>query len=65
MIIKADNNKDEFSPEFIRRCNKNSIIFELCFIYKHFMNRVNKRHIYTTDYKIRSLLFNADLSLKF
>jgi len=65
IIIKADNNKDEFGFEFIRKYNKNNIIFESCFIYKYFINKVNKRHIYTTDYKIKSLLFDADLLLKF
>jgi len=65
IIMRTDNDKGEFSLEFIRRYNKDKIVFEPCLIYKHFINRVSERHIYTTDYKARSLLFNTDLSLKF
>ena len=65
VIIKADNNKGEFGSKFQSIYNKDGIIFKPCFIYKHFINRVNERHIYTTDYKTRSLLFNADLLLEF
>ena len=41
------------------------IIFEPCPPYKHSLNSVSERGIYTIDYKIRSLLFNTDLPLEF
>ena len=65
MIIKADNDKGEFGLEFVRRCNKDGIVFKPCPAYKHSINRVSERQIYTTDYKARSLLFDADLPLEF
>ena len=65
VIVRADNDKGEFGLEFIWRYNEDSIVFEPCLIYKHFINKVSERHIYTTDYKARSLLFNADLLLEF
>jgi len=65
VIVRADNDKGEFGPEFVQRCNEDGIVFESCPAYKHSMNRVSERHIYTTDYKARSLLFNADLPLEF
>ena len=34
-------------------------------MYKHSINRVSKRHLYITNYKVRSLLFNADLPKDF
>ena len=65
VIMKADNDKSEFGFKFVRRYNKDGIIFELYFTYKYSMNKVSERHIYITDYKTRSLLFNIDLLLKF
>ena len=61
VMVRADNGKGEFGPEFQSMCNKDSIIFEPYLIYKHSINRVNKRHLYITNCKARLLLFNADL----
>ena len=41
------------------------IIFKPCPPYKHSLNSVSERGIYTIDYKIRSLLFNTDLPPEF
>ena len=65
VTVRADNDKGEFGPEFVQRYNEDGIVFEPCPAYKHSMNGVSKRHIYTTDYKARSLLFDADLPLEF
>ena len=65
VIVRADNGKGEFSPEFQSICNKDGIIFEPCPAYKHSMNRVSERHLYTTNCKARLLLFNADLPKDF
>ena len=63
--MRADNDKSEFGLEFVRRYNKDNIIFKSYSIYKYSINRVNERYIYITDYKTRLLLFNADLFLEF
>ena len=41
------------------------IIFEPYPPYKHSLNSISKRGIYIIDYKIRSLLFDADLPPEF
>jgi len=33
VIVRADNDKGEFGLEFIRRCNKDGIVFEPCLTY--------------------------------
>jgi len=65
VTVRADNDKGEFGPEFVRRCNEDGMAFEPCPAYKHSMNGVSERHIYTTDCKARSLLFDADLPPEF
>ena len=65
VIIRANNGKGEFSSKFQSIYNKDSIIFEPCPIYKHSINRVSERHLYTTNCKARLLLFNANLSKDF
>ena len=61
VIVRANNGKGEFGPKFQTICNKDDIVFEPCPIYKHSINGVSERHLYTTNCKARSLLFNADL----
>ena len=61
VIIRANNNKGEFGLKFQSIYNKDGIIFKPCPIYKHSINRVNKRHLYITNYKARLLLFNTNL----
>ena len=65
VIVRADNSKGEFGPEFQSMCNKDGIVFEPCPAYKHSMNRVSEKHLYTTNCKARLLLFNADLPKDF
>jgi hypothetical protein len=65
IIIRADNDRGEFRPEFQRRYKEKGMQFKPCPPYKHSMNRVSKQAIYTVDYKIRSLLFDAGLSVEF
>ena len=65
VMVRADNGKGEFGPEFQSICNKDGIIFKPCPAYKHSMNGVSERHLYTTNYKARSLLFDADLPKDF
>ena len=65
VIVRADNSKGEFSPKFQSIYNKDSIIFEPYPAYKHSINGVSERHLYTTNCKVRLLLFNADLPKDF
>jgi hypothetical protein len=61
VMVRANNDKGEFGPKFQTIYNKDSIIFEPYPAYKHSINGVSERHLYTTNCKVRSLLFNADL----
>ena len=61
VIVRADNNKGEFGFKFQTIYNKDGIIFKPYPTYKHSINRVSERHLYTTNYKARSLLFNTNL----
>ena len=60
-MVRANNTKGEFGPEFQNRCKKDGIQFEPCPAYKHSLNGVSERAVYTTDCKIRSLLFDSKL----
>jgi hypothetical protein len=64
-ILTADNSKGEFGPKFQSIYNKDGIIFKPCPIYKHSINGVSERHLYTTNCKARLLLFNTDLPKDF
>jgi hypothetical protein len=61
VMVKADNIKGEFGSKFQNKCKEDRIQFEPCPIYKHSLNGVSEQAIYTTDYKIRSLLFDSKL----
>jgi hypothetical protein len=65
VTVRADNGKGEFGPKFQTICNKDGIIFEPYPAYKHSINGVSERHLYITNCKARSLLFNADLPKDF
>ena len=55
--IRADNGKGEFGSSFQLRLKELGIHFEPCPPYKHSMNGVVERGIYTVDCKARSMLF--------
>ena len=61
VMVRADNAKGEFGPEFQNRCKEDGMQFEPCPAYKHSLNGVSERAVYTTDCKIRSLLFDSKL----
>jgi hypothetical protein len=61
VMVRADNAKGEFGPKFQNRCKEDEMQFKPYPVYKHSLNGVSKRAIYTTDYKIRSLFFNSKL----
>jgi hypothetical protein len=61
VMVKADNAKGEFGSEFQNKCKEDRIQFEPCPVYKHSLNGVSERAVYTTDYKIRLLLFDSKL----
>jgi uroporphyrinogen-III synthase len=65
IIIRANNSRGEFKPEFQRRYKEKGMQFEPCPLYKHSINRVSKRAIYIVNYKIRSLLFDIGLLVEF
>ena len=64
-VVRADNGKGEFGPVFQDHLKTMGIIFEPYPPYKHSLNSVSERGIYTIDCKIRSLLFDADLPPEF
>jgi hypothetical protein len=63
VMVRADNAKGEFGPEFQNRCKEDGMQFEPCPAYKHSLNGVSERAVYTTDCKIRSLLFDSKLPI--
>jgi hypothetical protein len=63
--VRADNGKGEFGMAFQNTLGTKGINFEPCPLYKHSMNGVVERAIYTTDCKTRSLLFEGNLSGEF
>jgi hypothetical protein len=52
VIVRANNTKGEFGPEFQNRYKEDKMQFELCPIYKHSLNSISERAVYITDYKI-------------
>jgi hypothetical protein len=52
IMVKADNIKGEFGSKFQNKCKKDGIQFEPCPVYKHSLNGISKRAVYTTNYKI-------------
>jgi uroporphyrinogen-III synthase len=65
VIIKADNSREKFRPEFQRRSKEKGIQFEPCPLYKYSINGVSEQAIYIVNYKIRLLLFNIGLLVEF
>ena len=63
--FRADNGKGEFGPEFQNHLRNIRVHFEPCPPYKHSMNGVIERAIYTVNCKARSLLYQASLPEKF
>jgi hypothetical protein len=65
VIIRANNSRGEFRPEFQRQYKEKGMQFEPCPLYKHSINGVSEQAIYIVDYKIRLLLFNIGLLIEF
>ena len=65
VTVRADNGKGEFGMKFQNNLMANGITFEPCPVYKHAINGVIERAIYTVDYKARSLLYKASMSGEF
>ena len=63
--MRANNRKGEFRLVFQNYLKIIGIIFKPYPLYKYSLNSVSERGIYTIDYKIRSLLFNINLSPEF
>jgi hypothetical protein len=61
VMVRANNTKGEFGPEFQNKYKEDGMQFKPCPAYKHSLNGVSKRAVYMTDYKIRSLLFDSKL----
>jgi hypothetical protein len=52
VMVRANNAKGEFGPEFQNRCKEDGMQFKLCPAYKYSLNGVSEQAVYTTDYKI-------------
>jgi hypothetical protein len=52
VMVRANNAKGGFGPEFQNRCKEDRMQFKPCPVYKHSLNGVSERAVYTTDYKI-------------
>ena len=65
VYIRADNRKGEFGYAFQDRVKLWGATFEPCPAYQHAYNGVSERIIYTIDYKIRSLLYQADMPVEY
>jgi hypothetical protein len=55
--VRCDNGKGEFGQAFQDEMKKEGVQVEPCLAYKHLMNGVVERAMYTIDCKIRSMIY--------